>query len=258
MNKIIVAAAGIAALLVATGCSSSDDGGATSAPATSSPQAAASHRPGDAIEIFYRSGKANVTVGALEWKSGVNGEPLLSTKVRISATEDTFPASWQNFRAVTRQGESLTYQPGGPHDDLMQEANVPAGEVLEKSVAWTDFEGREVATVSFLSLDTGQPLATWEVAMPTATPAAAPEATVEPEPAPVLTVAPPVDEVDIEYTTTFAPQAPVGLTGAPNVAPAPLLDKTIDHCMNGPSYQRGTTMFTDGTTGWTEQCANGG
>lgn len=53
-----------------------------------------------------------------------------------------------------------------------------------------------------------------------------------------------------------APQSPpVGITGAPGAAnPAPL-DKTIQQCLTGPQYQRGTTSFTDGTTGWTQQCA---
>lgn len=45
-----------------------------------------------------------------------------------------------------------------------------------------------------------------------------------------------------------------GYTGAPNGAPQPL-DKTISYCMNDPIYQPGTTMFTDGTTGWTTYCA---
>ena len=40
------------------------------------------------------------------------------------------------------------------------------------------------------------------------------------------------------------------------MAPAPLTGKVIDHCMTDPMYQTGTTMFTDGTTGWTEQCAS--
>jgi len=55
-----------------------------------------------------------------------------------------------------------------------------------------------------------------------------------------------------------ASQAPIGFTGAPNGAPAPLLGKTISYCMDQIQYQSGTTMFTDGTTGWTQQCANGG
>lgn len=47
--------------------------------------------------------------------------------------------------------------------------------------------------------------------------------------------------------------AVTGFTGAPNGAPT-AINKTISYCMNGPEYQPGTTMFTDGTTGWTTQC----
>ncbi|MFV8395325.1 hypothetical protein [Corynebacterium hindlerae] len=46
----------------------------------------------------------------------------------------------------------------------------------------------------------------------------------------------------------------IGFTGAPTGAPTEI-NKTISYCMEGPEYQPGTTMFTDGTTGWTTQCA---
>lgn len=58
----------------------------------------------------------------------------------------------------------------------------------------------------------------------------------------------PLSDLDFD-----APPA-VGFTGAPNGDPQPL-DKTISYCMDDPSYQPGTTMFTDGTTGWTSYCA---
>lgn len=54
-------------------------------------------------------------------------------------------------------------------------------------------------------------------------------------------------------STSMRPPA-VGFTGAPNGDPQPL-DKTISYCMDDPSYQPCTTMFTDGTTGWTSYCA---
>lgn len=57
-------------------------------------------------------------------------------------------------------------------------------------------------------------------------------------------------------TTTPTPEAPIGYTGAPgHSAPAPM-DKTIASCGSADMYQRGTTFFTDGTSGWTQQCAN--
>lgn len=67
-----------------------------------------------------------------------------------------------------------------------------------------------------------------------------------------VTSTPPAEE-DVPAT-----EAPIGFTGAPIGDPQPLVGKAIDHCMTGPMYQSGTTMFTDGTTEWTEQCAAGG
>lgn len=65
--------------------------------------------------------------------------------------------------------------------------------------------------------------------------------------------------------TTTAPSSssdaepPIGFTGASIGDPQPLVGKVIDRCLSDPMlYQRGTTQFTDGTTGWTQQCANGG
>ncbi|MCD2105130.1 hypothetical protein O4214_19650 [Rhodococcus erythropolis] len=78
------------------------------------------------------------------------------------------------------------------------------------------------------------------------------EAPVEP----VRTEVPPVPTTVAVPKVESTPEAPVGFTGAPNGAPAPLTGKVIDHCMTDPMYQTGTTMFTDGTTGWTQQCAS--
>lgn len=65
----------------------------------------------------------------------------------------------------------------------------------------------------------------------------------------------------LEQAQPTAPQTqpasspPIGYTGAPNGDPQPLVGKTIDYCMDGDMYQPGTTQFTDGTTGWTQECA---
>lgn len=83
-------------------------------------------------------------------------------------------------------------------------------------------------------------------------PRVSPEAPAEP----AQTEAPYVPTTVVVPTVESIPDAPVGFTGAPNGAPAPLTGKVIDHCMTDPMYQTGTTMFTDGTTGWTQQCAS--
>lgn len=68
------------------------------------------------------------------------------------------------------------------------------------------------------------------------------------EPAPVPTIYNPEPD-------SLEPDVPLGFTAAPTGAPQPLWDKSISYCMDDPVYERGTTMFTDGTTGWTSECA---
>lgn len=70
-----------------------------------------------------------------------------------------------------------------------------------------------------------------------------------------------VTETPLPDTPSAEPaQSPViGMTEAPGAAQPSAMSKTIESCGNDPMmYQPGTTFFTDGTTGWTEYCANGG
>lgn len=73
-----------------------------------------------------------------------------------------------------------------------------------------------------------------------------------------------ITSVDVAPTPT--PQAPapaptptpppvIGMTGAPGVDTPQVLNKTIASCGDPGIHETGTTFFTDGTTGWTEQCA---
>ncbi|WP_228287053.1 MULTISPECIES: acyltransferase [Rhodococcus] len=89
-----------------------------------------------------------------------------------------------------------------------------------------------------------------ETATPTTAEAPATEQVPAVEPTPTLEQAQPAVPQSQPAT---AP--PVGYTGAPNGDPQPLAGKVIDYCMTGPMYQTGTTQFTDGTTGWTQECA---
>ncbi|MDV7136192.1 hypothetical protein [Williamsia muralis] len=77
--------------------------------------------------------------------------------------------------------------------------------------------------------------------------------TVETDATPEVT-AEPTYEAPIE-APVVSEEPPIGYTAAPTGEPTPLPGKEIDYCMNGPTYQTGTTMFTDGTTGWTQECA---
>lgn len=58
-------------------------------------------------------------------------------------------------------------------------------------------------------------------------------------------------------TTASQDNRPRGYTGAPTGDPTPL-NRTIARCAKSSEglYERGTTWFTDGTSGWTEYCSN--
>lgn len=48
----------------------------------------------------------------------------------------------------------------------------------------------------------------------------------------------------------------MGYTEAPGqTAPTPM-EKVIDYCGDPSIHETGTTFFTDGTSGWTQQCAD--
>lgn len=48
----------------------------------------------------------------------------------------------------------------------------------------------------------------------------------------------------------------VGSYGQPQFQGTQCLDKTVSHCGDPASMESGTTFFTDGSSGWTQQCAN--
>lgn len=48
----------------------------------------------------------------------------------------------------------------------------------------------------------------------------------------------------------------VGSMGQPQFSGTTCLDKTIASCAEPGLYETGTTFFTDGTSGWTQTCAN--
>lgn len=65
-----------------------------------------------------------------------------------------------------------------------------------------------------------------------------------------------VPEVPVVVLEEPASAPVIGYTGAPGVESPHELDKTISHCGDPSLHQTGTTFFTDGTSGWTQQCAD--
>lgn len=65
--------------------------------------------------------------------------------------------------------------------------------------------------------------------------------------------------VEAPAPTPAAPAAPapvVGMTEAPGHAQPSAMNKTVQSCGDVTLHQTGTTFFTDGTSGWTQQCAD--
>lgn len=82
---------------------------------------------------------------------------------------------------------------------------------------------------------------------------AAPVPSAAPTPAPTLAPAP---EPAAQTPAPAAPVAPViGYTEAPGIAQPTAMNKTIQSCGDPTIHQTGTTFFTDGTSGWTQQCS---
>ena len=77
--------------------------------------------------------------------------------------------------------------------------------------------------------------------------------TAEPLPEETPLPQPPVQETPIEQIPATPPVR--GFTGAPSVSEIEELDKTISHCGDPSIHETGTTFFTDGSTGWTENCS---
>lgn len=76
-----------------------------------------------------------------------------------------------------------------------------------------------------------------------------------PAPSPTFTQLPdPTPEVPAPAPETPAPV--IGFTGAPGHDAPRVLDKTIASCGDPMIHETGTTFFTDGTSGWTQECAN--
>ncbi|MGV0369305.1 hypothetical protein ACUY29_11050 [Corynebacterium aurimucosum] len=48
----------------------------------------------------------------------------------------------------------------------------------------------------------------------------------------------------------------IGFTEAPGVAQPTPMEKTIESCGDVSLHETGTTFFSDGTSGWTQQCAD--
>lgn len=128
------------------------------------------------------------------------------------------------------------------------------------STETADDEPEQAAVATTVETTTSKTSTTRPTSSPTSTTStttsAAPTSTVEPtptrEPEPT-TEAPAAVAVEQDEEED---DRPVGFTGGPaDSTPAPM-NKTIESCGDLSLHETGTTFFTDGTSGWTEQCSN--
>lgn len=92
---------------------------------------------------------------------------------------------------------------------------------------------------------------------------AAASPTDEAEQAPAAEQNTPVYEAPAEAEAPVQAPAPthqeaepvIGYTEAPGQVEPQVMEKQIASCGDSSIHQTGTTFFTDGTTGWTENCA---
>ncbi|AZA10357.1 hypothetical protein [Corynebacterium gerontici] len=64
-----------------------------------------------------------------------------------------------------------------------------------------------------------------------------------------------VEQQTVTETVEPAPAPVMGYTEAPGQTTPTPMNKVIQSCGQKGLHERGTTFFTDGTSGWTEQCA---
>lgn len=105
--------------------------------------------------------------------------------------------------------------------------------------------------------------ARWEFLAPTgestirstaaATPAASAPASSPPAGAPATASAIRAPSTAAE---PVAPAPVIGMTEAPGAAQPSVMNKSVESCGDATLHQLGTTFFTDGTSGWTQQCAD--
>jgi len=276
MRLRTVAIAPALPLLLLTACSSSDDTSTEQTISVTTTTADAGLNSRGAVEVQLGE-TATVT------KNGVTVVEISGTALSTEGCEvNTTKAgeiSKQAFTATVQIGpESITqwlwpsdfyYVDGGgkitknintsdsePCDGAGSGAfiDLPPNSSADGAVTLDIPAGTEV--IGYYTTQGGQDLRVeWILPEPVTVTEVAPAAEHTPASAPaaVTTTAAVVPTTWSEPETESAP--PVGYTGAPNGAPQPLVGKAIDYCMTDPIYQRGTTMFTDGTTGWTQECA---
>ncbi|MFF0816658.1 hypothetical protein ACFYVR_16125 [Rhodococcus sp. NPDC003318] len=278
MKRTLVAVAAIVTAALATACSGDDSADATSAGTTTAVvEAPVTSQEliglGTPFDVQDRNGRTLGTVTILDVEKNPictdrYGEPspargaYVAVQARVETPADHDSTAFMrtterdfsvvNTAGVTksvfvdsdlctadRDGFDTSFTPSSTYEGwVLLDASDPNGTLIYRPQYSLEGPTYRVADLS-VARDSGG--------------AVAPPAVAEvPPPTSVATATQPA------ALTAESSSPPIGFTGAPIGDPAPLVGKVIDYCMEYPMYQNGTTMFTDGTTGWTQQCASGG
>ncbi len=270
--KKTLALIGIAVTMTLAACGSSpvDDnappGAITSAPAPNSGKNKTNKRGavevdlGQSVTVTRSDGTRLLTIDHTALSSegcpahseapGLIGKRAFSATITtydVDAIEWLWPSDFYYVNPEGKVATNFTTTDSSPCRVASKFVGIPTNSIMDSAVT-LDIP-YDATIIGYKPSTAGDDVVAVEWRIKPIRPAAAPADTPTTAAAPNTPTTAPGD-------VTGAPASPpIGFTGEPKGDPQPLVGKVIDHCMNGPEYQRGTTAFTDGTTGWTQECA---
>lgn len=147
-------------------------------------------------------------------------------------------------------------EPSCANDHPREFINMTPGEKRRAAVTVEAPVGAEEMIYSTSLIEGASPVR-WDIADEVSGLAASPS---EPEvtATQAATAAPATPAVSAAPSVPAAPSAPpvIGFTEAPGHGSPTPMNKTISSCGDPMLHQPGTTFFTDGSSGWTQECAN--
>ena len=183
------------------------------------------------------------------------------TGAEIGVSQEN-PVVWdsQQFKSTTEWGGGCDIPQG-----YEQWGVVPAkvGEKVRSYGTFLIADDAQVLGIANSKFDLKAITSAAEESTSSVAPSAAASPTEEAEQAPAVEQNTPVYESPAEAEAPVQAPAPahqeaepvIGYTEAPGQVEPQVMEKQIASCGDPSIHQTGTTFFTDGTTGWTENCA---
>ena len=265
MNRVIVAL-GAACVLVLSGCSGSGagPGEAESTTVTSTTSVSEFAAVGDTLPVGCDGGECQGSLEVEEILLGgqcaaggdaavAEGETLVQVRGVLSAEGGEVrmdaPVVWdkENFKNTGKPADACE-KPSGYEP---WSTGASAGEKVRVYGAYAVPEAAVALGIADAKFDLA------EVGKGGATPAPAATQATESADAPASEASATVVTEQTLPPTEAEPAEPViGFTEAPGNEAPHVMDKQIASCGDPSIHETGTTFFTDGTSGWTQQCAS--